>query len=108
MVVIKYCDQKQLGEERICFSFRIPNAVSMKGNQSRNLETGADAEAMEERRLLACSSGVAPPTVSWSLPHPITNQEHTLQAYPQGDLVGGIFSVGVPSLKQLLTYAKLT
>ena len=53
--------------------------------QGRNLEAGADAEAMEECCLLVCSSwlvqpaffieatttspGMAPPTMGWALPH---------------------------------------
>jgi len=48
--------------------------------QDRNLEAGADAEAMEESCLLACSAcflieprtispGMAPCTMGWALPH---------------------------------------
>ena len=52
---IKYRDQKQLGEETL-FQLRIFQLTLItEETQGRKLKTGTDAEAIEERCLLACS-----------------------------------------------------
>jgi hypothetical protein len=82
---IKHHDQRQLGEERACFSLQLSGrAPSLKelreGTQGRNLEAGTEAEA---RTLFTCSMAcpacfcmesrttcprVVPPTMGW-IPH---------------------------------------
>ena len=51
IAVIKHHDQKQLVEERVCFSLQFavhhPGKSDRPETQGRDLEAGADAEAME-------------------------------------------------------------
>ena len=60
IAVRRHHDQKQLGEERVYFSlhFHITGQHGGKSGQElkqwRNLEAGADAEAVEGCYLLAC------------------------------------------------------
>jgi hypothetical protein len=59
--VIDHHNQNQFGEERISCILTLPGHIPplkevRKGTQSRNLEAGAVAEAMEEYCLLACFS----------------------------------------------------
>jgi hypothetical protein len=77
--------------------------------QGRDLEPGADAEAMEEYYLLACfasykhrttSPGMAPPTMGWALP-----QQSLIKKLPYSWI---LFSIEGPSLKITLAYLKLT
>jgi hypothetical protein len=80
-------DQKQLGEERVYFVTQLINLSSKEvraGSHSRNLEAGADTEAMEGKLITGLSSwlaqpaflyhpgpGVAPPTHrEWGPCHP--------------------------------------
>jgi hypothetical protein len=72
---MKHRDQKQVGKKGY-ISLRVPNDSSSKavraGTRNRNLEAGADAEAMEGAALLAhtlSSPGMEPPMVGWALPH---------------------------------------
>jgi hypothetical protein len=44
----KHHDQKQDGEERIYFAYISTSLFITEGSQDRNLEAGADADAMEE------------------------------------------------------------
>jgi len=58
---IKHHDSWQLIEENIYFVLQCSNhSLSLRegsvGTQCRNLEVGADAEAMDECSLLACST----------------------------------------------------
>lgn len=52
---------KKFGEDRVYLAYSSLPPFIIKGNQGRNskqgrsLEAGADAEALEERHLLACS-----------------------------------------------------
>jgi len=88
---MKHHNQKASWEARGLFSLLFHIAVyhqktsGQKLKQVKNLEVGADAEAMEGCCFLACSSWLAqpvllmgptttrpemaPPTVSWALPH---------------------------------------
>jgi hypothetical protein len=106
-----------LGREEFISAHSSTSVSITEGSQSKNsnrvvtLEVGADAEGTDECCKLARSSwlaqpaflqqpgppnqGVAPPTVGWALPH----QENSPQAYLQASLVGGIFSIEVPSSK---------
>ena len=63
--VMKHHDQKQLGEERVYFthhSYNSPTkAVRVETHKGRNLEAGADAEAMEGCCLLPCFPWLAQP-----------------------------------------------
>ena len=87
----KHHDQKQPGEEVVCFSLlfsgHTPSLREVRaGTQGRSLEAAAEAEGMKECCLLACSSwlawlawpaflytlcytcaGVEPPAVDWTL-----------------------------------------
>jgi hypothetical protein len=54
--VIKHCDQKHLGEDYRVLHHSPSLREARTGTQGRNLEAGADAEAMEGCCLLACSS----------------------------------------------------
>jgi hypothetical protein len=87
---MKHHDQKQYGEERV-YLVSAFMALSYHGRKSgqelkhgRNLETGADAEDVEEGCLLACSHDflsllsyrtqdhspkMAPPKMGWALPN---------------------------------------
>ena len=56
MAVMKHCDQSNLGRKRF-IQLMLKSGQELK--QGRNLEAGADAEAMEGCRLLACSSWFA-------------------------------------------------
>jgi hypothetical protein len=60
---MKHQDQKQLGEERVYLNDSSTSLFTIKevriGTQDRNLEAGADAEAMEGCFLLACSLWLA-------------------------------------------------
>ena len=67
IAVIKVHGHKQLGEERVYFSVTLRSYATAEGSQGRNLVAGAEAEAMEEYFLLACSSWLAPPAF---LEHP--------------------------------------
>jgi hypothetical protein len=80
LAVMKHNDQKQVGEERACLGYTSIAQFTTEGNQDRNLEAGADAEATEEFCFLACSScfltelrttspGVVPPTMGCPSPH---------------------------------------
>lgn len=56
----KHHDQRQLGEERVCFSLQfsghtLSQRENRAGTQGRNLKVGAEAETMEKYCLLACS-----------------------------------------------------
>ena len=68
IVVMKHHDQKQVGEERF-IGLTLPDhslsleAVRTGAQGRRNREAGADAEAMEECCLLACSLWLAQPTL---------------------------------------------
>jgi hypothetical protein len=56
--LIKYCNQKQLREERSFFHLKACGLSSRElraGYQGRNLESGTDAEAIEECCLPVCS-----------------------------------------------------
>lgn len=76
IAMIKHHDQKCLGEERLFSSYCLQFII--QENQGRNLETGPEAESMEEHWLLTCSPRLlqprttclcmAPPTVN--TPHP--------------------------------------
>ena len=87
IAVMKHYDQSNLGRKGfIWLHFHIVVHHSRKSGQElkqgRNLEAGADAEAMEAFCLLACSPWLlqpaltqnhlpemAPPTMVWVLPH---------------------------------------
>jgi hypothetical protein len=62
MTVIRYQDQKLLGEEGVYFSleFHITTYYGRKSGQEiklgRNLEAGSEVKAMEGRCCLACPS----------------------------------------------------
>jgi hypothetical protein len=47
IAVMKYCDQKQVGEERVYLAYTSTSYFITEGSRGRNLEAGADAEAME-------------------------------------------------------------
>jgi hypothetical protein len=53
---MKHFEQKQLEEERIYFAYSSNSPFIVKGSQGRNLEARTDAEVIEERCLLPCSS----------------------------------------------------
>ena len=91
IAVVKHHDQKQLGKKRFCFSIKFSgHTPSLRGDragtQGRSLESGTEAEAVEEDCLLACSSwvtqsvfflyklrstspGTASSTMGFALPH---------------------------------------
>jgi hypothetical protein len=46
--------KKQVGEKRVYLAYDSISLFFIKGSQGRNLEAGADAEAMERYCLLAC------------------------------------------------------
>ena len=77
-----YHETAGLGKERVCLF----GLIAQELKQGRNLEAGADAEAIEECCLLACfpwlaqpvffptelgsmNPGMVPPTIGWALPH---------------------------------------
>ena len=56
--MIKHQDRKKLREKRVYLGFKVPHHSpslkgTMAGNQSRNQDAGADAEAMKQCYLLA-------------------------------------------------------
>lgn len=57
---------KQLGEERVCLAYN-PDSQSITGSQGTNLESRADAEAMEDSCLLfvTCSASFIVVAVSF-------------------------------------------
>jgi uncharacterized protein YgbK (DUF1537 family) len=61
IAVMKDCGQKQLVRERVCFAYTSTSQFTMKGNWGKSQEAGADAEAMKECCLLACSLWLAQP-----------------------------------------------
>ena len=87
--------------------------------QGRNLEPGADAEAMERHCLLACSEcfhieprtispGVAPSSMDWALPQQsLIKRTHNRLAYSL-ILWEAFFSIEVPSSLMTLAYVELT
>jgi hypothetical protein len=58
MAVMKHCDQSNLGRKRF-IQLMLKSGQELK--QGRNLEAGADPEAMEGCCLQACSSWLARP-----------------------------------------------
>jgi len=61
IAVIKYHDQKQVGEERvyladISISLFIKESQNKSSKWDRNLEAGADTEALKGGCLLVCSA----------------------------------------------------
>jgi hypothetical protein len=76
---VKHHHQKQDVEEGVylAYTFTSPSVIEGSQDKNRRQEAEADAEAMEECCLLACSacflieprttsSGMAPPTTSWA------------------------------------------
>ena len=57
--MMKHHDQKQHGEERVYLAYASTSLFIIEGSQDRNLEAGADAEAMEEYCLLDFSPWLA-------------------------------------------------
>ena len=88
---------------RVCLSYTstlqsIFNEASTGTQMGRNLEAGADAEAMEGCCLLAFSArcfieprtsspGVVPPTMAWALPHQILVEKNALRSRLQPGLI---------------------
>jgi hypothetical protein len=114
ITALKHCDQKQVwwGEGALGSHFHVAvyhwRKSGQKLKQGRNLEAGADAEAMEGYCLLACFWWFAQPASysthdyqprngttynGLSLPPSITSQENVLIARSHG----GFFSMSVPS-----------
>ena len=88
--------------------------------QVRNLEEGADTEAMVECCLLACSSyclmepritslGLAPPRMHWSLSHQllIKKMPYNHNGLPTTQSYGGIVSIETPSSIKTIACVKL-
>ena len=110
--MVKHGDQKQVGEERIYLTCVSTSQFILKGHQDRNskqgrnLEAGADAEAMEECCLLACllacslccpaehritSPEIVPPTMGWAflqqlLIENVSQSEH-VEAFSKSQLL---------------------
>lgn len=67
VATLKHQDKKQLGQEMLYFiSIPLCSLTSKHvevGTPSRNLEAVAEADAMEMRSLLACSSGFLQPVL---------------------------------------------
>ena len=59
--MMKHCGHKQLGEERVYLIYTSTSLFIIKGSQDRDLEAGADAEAMEGCCLLAYFPRLAHP-----------------------------------------------
>lgn len=105
-----------------CFFLTQSSSSITKGSQGGNLEAGADAEATEECRLLACSPRLAqsaflphpgPPVQEWlhsqwAGPYHINHQSRKLKAgLSSGQLGGDIFSFDILSPKMTLACVKL-
>lgn len=68
IAMIKHHDQKCLGEERLFSSYCLQFII--QENQGRNLETGPEAESMEEHWLLTCSPRLLQPVFLYHLGPP--------------------------------------
>jgi len=72
--MIKHHDQKQLGEEVVCFSLQFsshtPSLREVRaGTQGRNLEARAEGEGMDQHCfLIACSACFLIPVQGWHHP----------------------------------------
>jgi len=123
IAVMRHHDKGGLGGKGL-FSLHFHSTVhhwqesGQELKQERNLEAGADAEAMEKCSLLVClacllieprttSPGVDPPVTSWNLPHQslIKNMPYTVV---YSTLCEGIFSVEAPCSLMTLAGVKLT
>ena len=118
IAVMKHHDQKASwgGKGLSDLHFLITDYHQRKSGQEvkqgRNLEVGADAEAMEGCCLLAClhglfslliestttSPGMAPPTMGWALSH------QSLRKCPTAGAYGSIFSIDVIFFQKPLVY----
>lgn len=117
LAVMKHHNQKQVGEEIAYLSFTsilfIVGGSQVRNSWGRNLEAGAEAEAIEECCLLACSSWLAqlsflqnpgPLAQGWYLPQ-WAGPSH----WPVYCLIDwGIFWVEAPSSPVTLACVNLT
>jgi hypothetical protein len=115
IAVIKHCDQKQLGEEGVCFSLHFQVTVTERG-QGRSWGRGRGEVLLTGLLLMACPdcSLRAPRTATWEWDGPlwdgpthINHQPrkccHRLAHQLSGDV---IFSIEVPSSKMMVAYIK--
>ena len=107
------------GSEQRVISLTFPHHGSplkevKAGTQERNLETGTEAEVMEEYCLLALSTcslrpsraiypAMALPTVSGVLPHQPSIRKCSVDL-PIGKSYGCIFLVNIPSSQKCIVY----
>jgi hypothetical protein len=62
VAVMKHHEQKQLGKGRVYLAYALTSLFTTEGSQDRNLEAGAEAEAIECYSLLAYFSRFAQPS----------------------------------------------